>query len=262
VKAGRIIVAGGDAEERKELRLVLEFEGHQVAEAETADQTLQETCCGRHHLLILASRFEGTEPHTLCRQIRLKSDLGIIFVSGDDTTQVRIDAWNAGADDHLSSPFVYRELLARVRAVLRRVTRFDEEGPEIVLQDRAIDFQSHQIRGPGSRVSGLTPKEFLVLQFLVTHANMAFTRKSLAQTAWQQDGGGKVEYVRSVIKQLRRKLEPDPHNPRYILSERSIGYRFHMPQPAAQSAGAELSSQLESPVLWAEAKWEQQTYSA
>jgi two-component system KDP operon response regulator KdpE len=263
VKTGRILVAGRDAEEREELRIVLELEGHQVAETETVDQTLQEISRGRHHLLILASRFEGMEPHTLCRRIRLESDLGIIFMAGDDTTQGRIDAWNAGADDYLSSPFVYRELLARVRAVLRRVARFDEEGPELILQDRAIDLQSHQVRGPGSRVSRLTPKEFLVLQFLVAHANMPFTHKNLAQTAWQQDGGSKAEYMRSVIRHLRQKLEPDPGHPRYILSERSVGYRFQMPQPAGQSLPAGLSSQLEDqPGLWAETKWEQQTYSA
>jgi two-component system KDP operon response regulator KdpE len=238
-KTGRIIVAGSDAEERAELRVVLEFEGHEVSEAETADQTLQQTCSGSYHVLILASRIEGMEPQTLCRRIRLNSDLGIIVVGGDDTTQGRIDAWNAGADDYLSAPFVYRELLAQVRAVLRRAARVDEDGPRIMLQDRAIDLQSHQVEGPGSRVSRLTPKEFLVLQYLIAHANMPFTRKNLAQTAWQQDAGSKADYMRSVIRQLRRKLEPDPNNPRYILSERYVGYRFHMPQPVAQSGATE-----------------------
>jgi two-component system KDP operon response regulator KdpE len=242
VKVGRIIVAGGGAEERAELRNALEFEGHQVAVAETAQQTLLESCSGSHHALILASRFEGIEPHTLCRRIRLKSDLGIIVLAGNDTTQGRIDAWNAGADDYLSSPFLYRELLARVRAVLRRVARFDEERPEIMLQDRVIDFRSHQIRGPGSRLSGLTPKEFLVLQFLVAHANMAVTHRNLAQTAWRQKAGSKAEHICFVIRQLRRKLEPDPDHPRYILSERSVGYRFHMPQPAGQRTVTEFAT--------------------
>lgn len=198
----------------------------------------------------------------LCRRIRLKSDLGIIVLAGHDTTQGRIDAWNAGADDFLSSPFVYRELLARVRALLRRVTRFDDEGPEIVLQDRAIDLQSRQIRGPGSRLSHLTPKEFLVLQFLVTHPNMPIKRRGLAQAAWQEDGGRNAENLRLVIRQLRRKLEPDPHDPRYILSERSVGYRFHMPQPVGRSAATVLSSQPEArPGFWTEPKWEQRTHS-
>ena len=104
-------------------------------------------------------------------KIRVQSDLGIIvFVEAhDDTRQGRIDALNAGADDYLPSPFVVRELLARLRAVLRRVTRFDDEHGQIVLHDRAVDLKSYKIRGPGSRVTHLTPKEFLVLQCLVTN---------------------------------------------------------------------------------------------
>lgn len=237
-------MASSGAEERKELRTGLEFEGHHVSEAETADQTLEETCSGLHHVLILASGFEGIEPYGLCRTIRQKSDLGIIVVAGNDTKQGLIDVLNAGADDYLASPFVVQELLARVRAVLRRVTRFDEEGHQIILQDRAIDLQSHKIKGPGRRVSRLTPKEFLVLQCLVAHANKAFTHQNLAQTVWQRDGGGEVEFMRAVIRQLRLKLEPDPDNPRYILTERSVGYRFHMPPPAEQSASTELASHL------------------
>jgi two-component system KDP operon response regulator KdpE len=160
----------------------------------------------------------------------MKSDLGIIVLGDhDDTTQDRIDALNAGADDYVPSPFVLRELLARVRAVLRRVNRFDGEEHQIILQDRSIDLKSYEVRGPGSRVSHLTPKEFLLLQCLVAHPNKAFTHQRLAQTVWQRDGGGEVEYLRIVIRQLRRKLEPDPDKPRYILTERSVGYRFELP---------------------------------
>lgn len=230
VRAGRIIVAGSGSRQRKDLRLALEFEGHQVAETETADQTLEETCSGLYQVLIVNSGCEGIEPQELCRAIRLKSDLGIIVLGGHhDTKQNRIDALDAGADDYVPSPFVVRELVARVRAVLRRVTRLDDEGRQIILHDRAIDLKSYKIRGPGNRVTHLTPKEFLVLQCLVAHANQAFTHRSLAQTVWQRDGGGEVEYLRIVIRQLRRKLEPDPDNPRYILTERSVGYRFELP---------------------------------
>lgn len=241
-RAGRIIVAGSSAEERRELRVGLEFEGHQITETETTDRTLRATYSGLHHALILVSRFEGTEPCELCRTIRSKSDLGIIVLAHDDTRQGRIDALNAGADDYLASPFVLRELQARVRALLRRVTRFEDEGHQIILQDRAIDLQSHKVRGPGGCVSHLTPKEFLVLQCLVAHANQSFSHQNLAQTVWQRDGGGEVEYMRIVIGQLRRKLEPDPNNPRYILTERSVGYRFHMPPPDGSVAAAEAVS--------------------
>jgi two-component system KDP operon response regulator KdpE len=230
MRAGRIIVAGSGSRQRRDLRVALEFEGHQVVETGTANQTLEETCTGLYQVMIVSSGFEGIEPHELCREIRLKSDLGIIVLGGpDDTRQARVDALNAGADDYVPSPFVLRELLARVRAVLRRVARFDDEAHQIVLNDRAIDLKSYKIRGPGSQVSHLTPKEFLVLQCLIAHPNKAFTHQRLSQTVWQRDGDGEVEYLRIVIKQLRRKLEPDPDNPRYILTERSIGYRFELP---------------------------------
>ncbi len=230
MRVGRIIVASSSAQQRTELRAALEFEGHQVAEADTAEQTLAATCSGLHHALILHSRFPEMEPYELCRKIRVKSDLGIIVLAGhDDTRQGRIDALNAGADDHLPAPFVLRELLARVRAVLRRVTRFADEREQIILQDRAVDLKSYKIRGPGSRVCHLTPKEFLLLQCLVTNPNKAFTHQSLAQSVWQKDAGHEVEFLRIVIRQLRRKLEPDPDNPRYILTERSVGYRFELP---------------------------------
>jgi two-component system KDP operon response regulator KdpE len=229
MKTGRILVASSRVEMRRELRTTLEFEGHLVAEVETAARAIEETSCGLHDVLLLDSALEGAGPYELCRAIRPKSDLGIILLSRDDSGQRRIDALNAGADDYVLGRFVIAELLARVRAILRRVTRSIGNRGLVVLEDRAIDFQSHEIKGPDGRVAHLTPKECMVLQRLVTHANQPLTLWSLAQTVWQRDGNGEMEYVRIVVKQLRRKLEPDPDNPRYILTHRSVGYQFQMP---------------------------------
>jgi DNA-binding response OmpR family regulator len=229
MKTGRILVASSGVEMRGELRTALEFEGHLVVEAETASQTIEETSSGLHDVLILDSALDGVGPYELCRAIRPKSDLGIILLNPDDSGQGRIDALNAGADDYVPDQFVLAELLARVRAILRRVTRSAGNRRLIMLQDRAIDFQSHEIKGPGDCVAHLTPKECMVLQHLVTHANRPLTPQSLAQTVWQRDGSGQIEYVRIVVKQLRRKLEPDPDNPRYILTQRSVGYQFQLP---------------------------------
>jgi two-component system, OmpR family, KDP operon response regulator KdpE len=225
---GRILIASSGIETRKELRTALEFEGHLVAEAETAAQAIEETSCGLHDVLLLDCALEGG-PYELCRAIRPKSNLGIILLSRDESGQGRIDALNAGADDCVPDQFVVAELLARVRAILRRVTRSIENVGLVVLEDRAIDFQSHEIKGPEGRVAHLTPKECMVLRRLVTQANRPLTPQSLAQTVWQRDGSGQIEYVRVVVKQLRRKLEPDPENPRYILTQRSVGYQFQMP---------------------------------
>ena len=103
MRAGRILVAGSRPRLREDVRTALEFEGHQVAETETADRTLEETCSGQYQVLIVTSGREDIEPHELCRAIRMKSDLGIIVLGGrDDTRQGRIDALNAGADDYVS----------------------------------------------------------------------------------------------------------------------------------------------------------------
>ena len=222
----RILVASSNAGMRGELRAALVLEGHHVAEASTAAQTIREACAEPHDVLVMDSVVDGIDAHGLCRSIRPQSKLGII-VWGDKLETTAIDSLNAGADDFVPAPFVLPELLARVRALLRRVTRSDERH-QIVLQDREVDLRSYEIKGPGSQVSHLTPKEFRVLQYLVAHSDEPRTAQTLAQTIWQRDGEGELEYVRIVIRQLRRKIEPTPRNPRYILTERS-GYRFQMP---------------------------------
>jgi two-component system KDP operon response regulator KdpE len=222
----RILVASSNADKRGELLAALELEGHDVTEAVTAAQTIQKACNESHDVLVMDSVIDGITAHGLCSTIRPQSKLGIIVWGGKLGT-TSIDSLNAGADDFIPAPFVLAELLARVRAILRRVTRFDEHR-QIFLEDREVDLRSYEIKGPGSHVSHLTPKEFRVLQYLVTHADKPRTTQALAQTIWQRDGKGELEYVRIVIRQLRRKIEPDPSNPRYIRTERAAGYRFTM----------------------------------
>ncbi len=226
--SGRVLVASCSTEARRSLRFALECQGYEAGEGSTAEQIVEEAASERYDLMILDSALEGAAVYQLCRAIRQHSNLGII-VLGRETGGSSIDALNAGADDYVPPPLVMGELLARVRALRRRVPPDDEDRRRVVLHDRAIDMKAHKVRGPEGRVSHLTPKEFLVLRYLLTHANEPRTHQSLAQTVWQRDGSGELEYVRIVIKQLRRKLEPDPDNPQYILTERSVGYRFRLP---------------------------------
>ncbi|HEY1760374.1 MAG TPA: response regulator transcription factor [Bryobacteraceae bacterium] len=232
--AGRILIAGSGARQRALLRMALETEGHQITDGEDVDRTLREACSGVHQVLILSSGFQSVDRYELCRAIRGRSDLGIIVVLEGDTRKGRIAALNAGADDYIASPFVMQELLARVRDVMRRVTRAvrEEKCNRIILPDRAIDLQLRRVRGPAGRVSSLTEKEFLVLRCLVSHANAVSTNRELCETVWQRERRGNVEYIRVVIRRLRRKIEPDPGKPRYIVTERSVGYRFLMPSAA------------------------------
>jgi two-component system KDP operon response regulator KdpE len=225
---GRVLVAGGDELQRSQLRMALECEGYHVTETEKTDQAITKARSREHDVLIVDSGMTESGPCELCRAIRSKSDVGIIVLAGNVPSQARIDALNSGADDFIPAPFLLAELMARVRAIMRRVTRSVGDF-QIFLEDREVDLKSHKIKGPGDRVSHLTPKEFLVLQYLITHANHARTPQNLAQSIWQRDGKGEVEYVRIIIRQLRRKIEVNPDRPRYILTERSAGYRFDFP---------------------------------
>ena len=226
MRTGRVLVASNSGEVRRKLRSALEIEGHEVAEAE--EEVLTSIASSGHDLLLLQAGSESNS-FSLCRAVRAISDLGIIFLSSEDNGQIRIDALNAGADDFLPPGFAVPELLARVRAILRRVKPSAGKRRQVQLPDRAIDFQSHEIKGPDGRIAHLTPKECLVLEHLVTHANTPLTPQNLARSVWQRDGSGQIEFVRIVVKQLRRKLEPDPDNPRYITTQRSMGYQFQMP---------------------------------
>ena len=227
----RILIATRNADLRAELRLAL-GETHSVDEAEASDVLATESL-DSWDLLILGSPLTGSSINGFCRSVRSRSNIPVMVIGERCGTAV-IDALNAGGDEYIALPFVISELTARVRALLRRV--ICRERQEIVLQDRAIDMDAHKVNGPEGQVSSLTPKEYLVLRYLVEHANKPRTHRELAQTIWQRDGNGEVEYVRIVIQQLRRKLEPNPSRPRYIVTERSVGYRFQIPLDAGALA--------------------------
>ena len=226
---GRIIVASREQQMRTDICAGLHNEGHEVVEAASGVQAIEEACSGWHTVLILDSAISEDGTAGICRTIRRRSELGIIVLSRDDDRQSRIDALNAGADDYIPVHFAMAELQARVRAVLRRVANSPAKSGQIGLEDRTIDLGARKVRGPSDRVTSLTPREFDVLQQLVSRPGKPLTHHALTQTVWQRDARGEIEYLRVVIQQLRRKLEPEPDRPRYIVTERGVGYVFHMP---------------------------------
>jgi two-component system KDP operon response regulator KdpE len=222
----RILIASTEPLQRRDLRTAVEADGHAVTEVVTAQQAIDETRFAAHDILIVDSCIAGSDFPNLCRRIRSESDLGIIALIRDDATDTRVDALNAGADDYLPERFAVPELLARVRAILRRMAPATPAQHRIPLGDRVIDLRAHKIHGPDSQTTHLTPKEFLVLKCLISRAGHPVTSRDLAHTVWHRDGSGDLEYVRVVIGQLRRKLEADHNRPQHILTERSTGYRF------------------------------------
>jgi two-component system KDP operon response regulator KdpE len=224
-----VIVAGSSTQKRLAVRTVLESQGYGITETMTAQDAIRRACSGEFDLLILDSGIDGIGPYEICQAIRSKSKIGIIVLRREERDPSGSDLLNAGADDFLSVAFVIDELVARVRALLRRVARPAGEEQVIMLADRMIDLRSRKVTSHEGRVEHLTPKEFRVLTYLLAHAGQPRTHQNLARTVWNKNADGEVEYVRIVIRQLRRKLEPDPEHPRYILTERAIGYRLRLP---------------------------------
>ena len=225
---GRILVVDDDPQIRRVMRTTLAGEGYEVEDARSGEEALEKLRAGRHDLMLLDINMPGMGGLETCRQVRANSDMAVIMLTVRNTEQDKVQALDAGADDFITKPFSMPELLARIRAALRRTPSSPETGPQrIALENVEIDFQSRKLIVGGSEVR-LTPKEFELLRYLVLHPNKAIPHRELLQAVWGPDYGDEVEYLRVFVKQLRRKIEPKPDKPRYILTEPWVGYRFHL----------------------------------
>jgi two-component system, OmpR family, KDP operon response regulator KdpE len=162
----------------------------------------------------------------LCRRLRLVSKVPIIVLSVKSEEKVKVEALDAGADDYVTKPFGMDELLARVRAALRRISdQSDNKSAVIELGDFRVDPEAHKVALKGREIH-LTPKEFELLVYLVQHSGTVLTHHKLLGAIWGGNYTEQTEYLRVFIGQLRKKIEADPANPKYILTEPWIGYRF------------------------------------
>jgi two-component system KDP operon response regulator KdpE len=225
---GRILVVDDDPQIRRVMRTTLTGEGYEVDDARSGEEALEKLRAGRYELMLLDINMPGMGGIETCRQVRANSDMAIIMLTVRNTEQDKVRALDAGADDFITKPFSTPELLARIRAALRRMPSSPEAGPQnITLGNVEIDFQSRKLIVRGSEVR-LTPKEFDLLRYLTLHPNRAIPHRELLQAVWGPDYGDEVEYLRVFVKQLRRKIEPKPDKPRYILTEPWVGYRFSL----------------------------------
>ena len=175
---------------------------------------------------LLMPDIDGLE---IARSVRQTSQVPILVLSVRDETSAKLAALDLGADDYITKPFPVDELLARVRAILRRasptypspaVPRYSYQSGELLIDLESMRVTSH------SRPVRLTPREWATLRVLVRHVGRVVSPRQLLQEAWRSDYGDEGDYVRTYITRLRRKLEPEPHQPRYILLERGLGYRL------------------------------------
>ena len=162
----------------------------------------------------------------LCRVIRRSSSVPIIVLSVRGEEQSKVEALDAGADDYITKPFGMNELLARVRAALRRSPQEDSTAEPLEIGDFRLDLANHQILIRGALVH-LTPKEFELLAHLITNHDRVLTHRSLLAKVWGGEYTEQVEYLRVFIGNLRKKIEADPAKPHYIVTEPWIGYRFN-----------------------------------
>jgi two-component system KDP operon response regulator KdpE len=180
-------------------------------------------------LVLLDLNMPGMTGLETCRAIRENSDVPIIVLTVRHEEEEKVEALDAGADDYVTKPFGKHELLARIRAALRRSPSSSAAGPKtFVAGDLEIDFEARKIRS-GNKNVRLTPKEFDLLRYLVSHAGKPVPHRELLQAVWGPDYGDQTDYLRVFITHLRKKIEPNPAKPQYILTDPWLGYRFEMP---------------------------------
>src|SRR5579863_1434828 len=161
-----------------------------------------------------------------CRSIRADLNVAIIMLTVHDTESAKVEALDAGADDFVTKPFSTPELLARIRAALRRLPVNQSSPGKLRFGRLNIDFSARTVSW-GDTSSHLTPKELDLLRYLTQHANEAVSHRELLQAVWGPDYGDQVDYLRVFIKNLRKKIEPSPDSPEYITTEPWVGYRFN-----------------------------------
>jgi len=222
-----ILVVDDESQIRRVLRTTLSTSGYDVVEAKDGQEAIDMVIRERPDLILLDVNMPGMSGLEACSKIRLSYEGPIIMVTVRNSEQDKVVALDAGADDYVVKPFAIGELLARIRAGLRRFSS-EEPLPKIETPELSIDLERRIVDVRGQRVH-LTPKEFDVLRTLVIQQGKPLTHKRVLQTVWGPDHGEETENLRVVINQLRKKLEKDPAHPRYILTEPWLGYRFQPP---------------------------------
>jgi len=227
---GKLLVVDDEPQIRRIMRTTLIGAGYEVDDAKTGEEALEKVREFRPDLVLLDINMPGMGGIAACREIRSNLNIAIIMLTVRDTEKDKVEALDAGADDFVIKPFSTPELLARIRAALRRLYIPPQSAPDrISAGDLIIDFSARTVTRGATPVH-LTPKELDLLRYLTQHATKAVSHRELLQAVWGPDYGDQVDYLRVFIKTLRRKIEPNPETPKYILTEPWVGYRFS-PQP-------------------------------
>jgi two-component system KDP operon response regulator KdpE len=231
-----ILVVDDEPQIRRVLRSTLSSQGYVITEAKTGEEAVDSVRKTKPDLVLLDVNMPGMGGVEACREIRRSSDAPIIMLTVRNAERDKVSALDAGADDYVVKPFGIEELLARIRAALRRFAPGDAM-PPYVSKELTLDFESRQLTVRGQEVH-LTPKEFDVLKHLIGNQGKPLTHRRILQSVWGPDYGEETENLRVVINQLRKKIETDPAHPKYIRTEPWVGYRFQPPRPSPAKASS------------------------
>ena len=221
-----LLLVDDEPQIRRVLQTTLCEAGYVVIVAKNGQEGIDTVVREHPDLVLLDINLPDMSGFDACRLIRVSFAGPILMVTVRNSVRDKIDALDAGADDYIVKPFAMAELLAHVRAALRRSSA-EHPLPKIETSELTVDFEMRMVNVRGKNVH-LTPKEFDVLRLLVTQQGRPVTHRKMLQIVWGPEYGEETEPVRVVIKQLRQKIEKDPARPRYLLTEPWVGYKFQL----------------------------------
>jgi two-component system KDP operon response regulator KdpE len=220
-----ILVVDDETQIRRLLRISLEAAGYAVREADTGQSGLAEIATHPPDAIILDLGLPDMSGVEVVRRLREWSHLPVLVVTVRAAESDKVEALDAGADDYVTKPFGASEVTARLRALLRRTATGEEEPAAMVFGDIEVDLKARLVRRGGAVVS-LTPREYAIFRLLVVHRGKVVTHRQILREVWGPKAEANTHYLRVHMTHLRQKLEPEPHQPRYLKTESGIGFRF------------------------------------
>ena len=221
-----VLIVDDERSIRVSLRTILSGLGFVIVEAARGEEALSLVRTAQFDVVLLDINMPGIGGIEVCRTMRRTAPrLPIVMLTVQGSEDRKVEALDAGADDYITKPFQLRELIARLRAAVRRNKIAGEDTNVILVGDVSLDSSRHLVQKKGRAVH-LTPKQFELLHFLMVNAGKPVPHSKLLRSVWGPEYGNELEYLRTFVRQLRMKIEDDPGNPKYLLTESHIGYRF------------------------------------
>jgi two-component system KDP operon response regulator KdpE len=223
-EGARILVIDDEKQIRRMLKVALEGNGYDVAEAATGHDGLNQAAIFHPDLIVLDLGLPDMDGVEVIKRLREWTGTPVIILSVREHEDDKVDALDAGADDYVTKPFSMGELLARLRAALRHVAKTDDE-PVLTFGELTIDLARRNVMLRGEEIK-LTPTEYEILKYLALQAGRVITHRQLLHAIWGPNYQEQTHYLRIYIGQLRHKIETDPSQPTYIITEPGVGYRL------------------------------------